>query len=366
MERFWAAFAGLEDPRTGNRRQHELLEVLFIALGASLCGAESCVDMADFAEAKEDVLREFLTLPGGPPSHDTFSRIFRLLDPAQFHAAFQRFLADFAAAQAKVVALDGKSVRRSFDRAATASPLHLVSAWAAEERLVLGQMKVAADSNEITAVPALLALLSLEGAVVTVDAMHCQSETAQAILDADADYLMTVKTNQPTLHQDVRLLMDDPQAPADDADETVDGDHGRIETRRAAVIHDVAWLAEAHGWPGLAAVGKVTATREIDGRQSVSTRYFLASKPFSAAELNRLARGHWGIENSLHWVLDVVMNEDQARARKDHAPENLALLRRMALNVIKRNKDKGSNRLKFKRAGWDNRFLKKLIAEIAA
>jgi predicted transposase YbfD/YdcC len=366
MKGFRAAFEGIGDPRSGNRLRHDLLEVLFIALGASLCGAESCVDMAEFAAAKEDVLREFLTLPGGPPSHDTFSRIFRLLDPEQFHTAFQSFMADFAAAQAGVVALDGKTIRRSFDRAASASPLHLVSAWASDERLVLGQMKVAADSNEITAVPALLKLLNIEGAVVTVDAMHCQSATAQAILDRGGDYLMTVKTNQPRLHDDIKLLMDDPAAPADDVDETIDGDHGRIETRRAEVIHDVAWIAQTHGWPKIATVGRITANRESDGQQTRSVRYFLASKPFAAAELNRLARSHWGIENSLHWVLDVVMNEDQARARKDHAPENLALLRRFALNVIKRNKDKGSNRLKFKRAGWDNRFLKKLFAEIAA
>ncbi len=365
MNRFRDCFSALTDPRTGNARRHDLVEILMIALCTGLCGGDSCVDMADFAEAKEEVLLEFLTLENGPPSHDTFSRVFRLLDPAQFHAAFQRFMAEFAAAQAGVVALDGKSLRRSFDRAAGASPLHLVSAWAAEERLVLGQMKVAADSNEITAVPALLKLLSLEGAIVTVDAMHCQSDTAQAILDAGAQYLMTVKTNQPTLHDDVTLLMDDPGAPADDVDETVDGDHGRIETRRATVLHDVDWLAEAHGWSGLAAAGKITATREIDGRATTSIRYFIASWPLTAAELNRLARGHWGIENQLHWVLDVVMNEDQARARKDNAPENLALLRRLALNVIKRNKDKGSNRLKFNRAGWNDRFLRKLISEIA-
>lgn len=336
-----------------------------MALCASLCGAETCVDMADFAEAKEEVLREFLTLEGGPPSHDTFSRVFRLLDPAAFHAAFQRFMADFAAARAGVVAVDGKSLRRSFDRAAGASPLHLVSAWATEERLVLGQMKVAGGGNEITALPALLHLLSLEGATVTVDAMHCQRATAETIVARGGAYLMAVKTNQPALYEDIKLLMNDPAAPADGIDETVDGDHGRIETRRAEVLHDVAWLAEDHHWPGLAAVGKITATREGDGPAATAVRYYLASRPISAAELNRLARGHWGIENRLHWVLDVVMNEDQVRARKDHAPENLALLRRLALNVIKRNKDKGSNRIKFKRAGWDNRFLRKLIAEIA-
>ncbi len=342
-----------------------------MSLCASLCGAESCVDMADFAAAKEEVLRGFLKLEGGPPSHDTFSRIFRLLDPEQFHGAFQRFMAAFAATRTSVVAIDGKSLRRSFDRAAGTSPLLLVSAWASQERLVLGQVKVAhqvkvaQESNEITAVPALLDLLSLEGVTVTVDAMHCQRDTAEAIVDKGGDYVMALKANQPTLHDDVKLLMDDPGAPADDTAETVDGDHGRIETRRAEVLHDVEWLAETHDWPGLAAVGKVTATREIDGRATTTTRYYITSRALSAAELNRLARGHWGIENQLHWVLDVVMNEDQARARKDNAPDNLALPRRLALNIIKRNTDNGSNRLKFKRAGWDNRFLAKLISEIA-
>ena len=335
-----------------------------MSLCASLCGAESCVDTADFAEAKEDVLRGFLKLEGGAPSHDTFSRLFRLLDPEQFHDAFQRFMADFAGTRAGVVAIDGKSLRRSFDRAAGASPLHLVSAWASEERLVLGQMKVAQGGNEITAVPALLRLLSLEGTTVTMDAMHCQRAPAEAIMAEGGDYVMAVKANQPALHDDVKLLMDDPGAPADDSAETVDADHGRIETRRAEVLHDVEWLTQTHRWPGLAAVGKVTATREIDRHATTTARYYIASRPLSAAELNRLVRGHWGIENQLHWVLDVVMNEDQARARKDNAPENLALLRRLALNIIKRNKDKGSNRLKFKRAGWDDRFLTKLIAEI--
>ena len=365
MERFRGAFEGIEDPRTGNRRCHDLMEVLFIALCASLCGAVSCVDMADFAEAKEEELREFLALEGGPPSHDTFSRVFRLLDPDQFYAAFQRFVAAFAAARSRVVAIDGKSLRRSFDRAAGASPLHLVSAWASEERLVLGQIKAEPAGNEITAMPALLTLLDLAGTTVTVDAMHCQRQTAGTIVDRGGDYLMALKTNQPALYDDVKLLMDDPAAPADDVAEMVDGDHGRIETRRAEVIGEVGWLAEAHAWPGLACVGKIAATRETDGRTVTTTRYYIASRRLSAAELNHLARGHWGIESRLHWVLDVVMNEDQARARKDHAPENLALLRRLALNIIKRNADKGSNRLKFKRAGWDNRFLKKLIAEIA-
>lgn len=365
MERFQECFSAVEDPRTGNARRHDLTEVLFLALCASLCGAESCVDMALFAEAKEGLLRRFLRLEHGVPSHDTFSRIFRLLDPVQFHAAFQRFTAAFAASQAGVVALDGKSLRRSFDRARRSSPLHLVSAWSCDQRLVLGQMRVAEGSNEIEAVPALIALLDLEGAVVTVDAMHCQRAAAEALLARGADYVMAVKTNQPALFEDVRLLMNDPAAPADDAVETVDGDHGRIETRRVEIIGDVGWLAEAHRWPGLAAVAKLAATRESDGRTTTSERFYIASRPFAAAEMARLIRGHWGIENQLHWVLDVVMGEDLSRARKDHAPENLALLRRLALNVIKRNADKGSNRGKFKRAGWNDAFLLKLISQIA-
>ena len=365
MDRFRACFSDLEDPRRGNARRHDLLEMLFIALAANLCGAESCVDMADFAEAKAGLLRRILRLDNGVPSHDTFSRLFRLLDPAQFHAGFQRFLASFGRAQSAVVALDGKTLRRSFDRAATASPLHLISAWACEEHLVLGQIKVDPRSNEIAALPALIELLSLDGATVTLDAMHCQRARAEAILARGGDYLMTVKTNQPTLHQDIRLLLEDPAATPDDSDQSVDGDHGRIETRRAAVVHDIAWLQQAHRWPGLQTIAKLTASREINGKTTSATRFYIASRKLSAAQLNDLARAHWSIENQLHWVLDVVMTEDQARARKDNAPENLALMRRFALNIIKENKDKGSNRLKFKRAGWDDKFLLKLISQIA-
>lgn len=365
MERFRECFAALEDPRTGNARQHDLQELLFIALLTCLCGGQTCVDMADFAEAKEELLRGFLKLAGGVPSHDTFSRIFRLLEPKAFHAAFQRFMAAFAKSKPKVVAVDGKSLRRSFEKAGKSSPLHLVSAWASEERLVLGQMAVAEASNEIEAVPALLALLDLDGVTVTVDAMHCQHQTAERIVEAGGDYLMTVKNNQPSLYEELKLFFADPQAPADQVDVTVDGDHGRIESRRAEVLHDVDWLAKSHGWVGLACLGKVTAAREVDGKPTRSERYYIASRRLEAAELNRLARGHWGIENQLHWVLDVAMAEDLSRNRKDHGPENLALLRRFALNIIKANKDKGSNRLKLKRAGWSDPFLLRLITEIA-
>ena len=367
MERFQACFAGLADPRTGNAQRHDLLEILLIALAATLCGAEGCVDMALFGRAKEPFLRRFLALPGGVPSHDTFSRLFRLLDPAAFEAGFARFVAAFSAriapgASPQVVAVDGKTARRSFDRRRGQRPLHLISAWAVEQRLVLGQRKVDAASNETRALPELLALLTLDGRIVTADAMHGHKATAQAILDRGGEYCLALKANQPALLADVRLLLDDPEAEAGDRFATTDGDHGRIETRRAEIVHDVAWLAASHGFPGLQAVGKVTATREVDGHATTATRYYLLSTPLAAARFAEVVRTHWHIENRLHWVLDVVMDEDQARARKDHAPENLARLRRFALNLLRANPDQGSTRGKLKRAAWDDAFLLKILA----
>jgi predicted transposase YbfD/YdcC len=338
---------------------------LAIAFCACLCGAESCVDMADFAEAKEDVLREFLDLEGGPPSHDTFSRVFRRLDPAGFAACFQAYLEQLGAVCRGHVAIDGKTLRGAHDRAAGISPLQMVSAFASETRLTLGQMAVEAQSNEIPAVRALLSLLSLEGCTVTLDALHAQRETAQALRDQGADYLLALKGNQGTLYEDVRPLLEDPGLLVQDRAQTVDADHGRIETRKAHLVTDLTWLQEQHDWPGLACLGKITATREDKATGIVQTqdRYYLLSRVMPAQEFLELVRAHWTIENSLHWVLDVVLREDHARARKDHAPANLAILRHLALNTIKANQDKGSNRLKLKRAGWDNRFLRKLMAQ---
>jgi predicted transposase YbfD/YdcC len=357
------AFAAMPDPRRPNARHHKLEDILMIAFCASLCGAESCVDMAGFAQSKEDVLGEFLEMANGPPSHDTFSRVFRLLDPASFGSCFADYLSRFAQACKGHVAIDGKALRGAHDRAAGGSPLHMVSAFASEARLTLGQLATDDKSNEIPAVRGLLALLSLEGCTVTLDAMHAQKETAQAILDKKADYILALKGNQGTLLDDVRLLFDDPQSPIHDCAKTVDGNHGRIETREAVLCTDTQWLQKEHGWPGLACIGKITAIREQDGQSTVQTRYYLLSRVMKAEEFISLVRSHWAIENSLHWVLDVVMREDHSRSRKDNAPPNLAILRRMALNVIKANKDKGSNRLKIKKAGWDDSFLRQLIAQ---
>jgi predicted transposase YbfD/YdcC len=258
-----------------------------------------------------------------------------------------------------VVALDGKTLRRSFDRASAASPLHLVSAWAADQRLVLGQLAVGDKSNEIVAVPKLLELLSLRGTIVTADALNCQRQIARQVTDQGGDYALALKGNQPVLFDDVRRFLDDPETPLVSAGAT-DAGHGRIETRTASLTSDIAWLQESHAWPGLQAIGKVEATREIDGGPAPDP--LLPAGPSADRPVNAIVRSHWGIENGLHWVLDVIMDEDDARNRKDHGPENLALLRRLALNLAKLEPSKGSMRGKLKRAGWDTTFLADLLA----
>ena len=364
MEGFKACFEGLHDPRTGNAGRHDLLEMLMIALCTVLCGGEDCTDMAEFAETKLEFLRGFLQLEHGAPSHDTFSRLFRLLDPEQFRDCFQRFMARFAEACQGVVAIDGKVLRRSFDKASGKSALHMVSAWGCEQRLVLGQIATDAKSNEITAVPKLLKMLSLEGSIVTVDALNCQREIAQQVIDQKGDYVMALKGNQGTLHDDVRTFLDDPKAKLSISASTVDADHGRIETRTAMISTDISWLQEDHKWPGLAAVGKVVRIREMADKTTTETAYYLLSTPMTPERFGEVVRSHWAIENRLHWCLDVTMNEDQMRNRMDHAPQNLAILRHMALNLIRTETSKGSLRKKFRRAAWSDSFLAKVLAQL--
>jgi predicted transposase YbfD/YdcC len=308
------------------------------------------------------LLRGFLKLENGLPSHDTFSRLFRQLDPAQFGAAFQRFMARFSERIQGVVAIDGKVLRRSFDRASGKSALHMVSAWGCEQRLVLAQIATDAKSNEITAVPKLLEMLSLKGTIVTTDALNCQRAIAQQIVDQGGHYVLALKGNQGTLFDDVSRFLDDPACEAIAAEPTIDADHGRIETRTATVSTDLAWRQEDHHWPGLAAIGKVVRVRETATKTTTETAYYLLSTALSGERFNEVAREHWGVENRLHWRLDVVMNEDQHRSRLGNGPNNLAILRHMALNVMQKDSSKGSLRGKFKRAGWDDAYLTKLLA----
>jgi predicted transposase YbfD/YdcC len=362
LDEFASCWEGLEDPRRGNAALHDFHELLMIALCAVLCGGQGAVDMAVFAKAKEPFLRGFLRLNNGVPSHDTFSRLFRQIDPAQFRAAFARFMAGFSESVAGVVAIDGKVLRRSFDHASGKSPLHMVSAWGCEQRMVLAQIATDAKSNEITAVPHLLEMLSLQGTIVTTDAMNCQRVIAEKIIAKGGDYALALKGNQGTLHDDVRRFLDDPQSATVVSKPSVDGDHGRIETRTATVSTDIGWLQESHNWPGLAAIGKVVRVRETAANVTTETAYYLLSTVLSGERLNEVVRFHWGIENSLHWRLDVVMNEDQDRTRLGNGPENLAILRHMAINVMQKDPTKGSLRSKFKRAGWNEAYLTSLIA----
>jgi predicted transposase YbfD/YdcC len=276
MDEMESLFEELEDPRTGNAKRHSLHEIVMIGLCTVLCGGETCADMALFGRSKRAFLEEFLTLEHGIASHDTFSRVFRLLDPDRFHAWFLGFMKRFAETCQGVIAIDGKTLRRSFDRAAAASPLHMVSAWAADQRLALGQIAVDDKSNEIVAVPKLLELLSLAGRIVTIDAMGCQRKIAQQVVDQKGDYVLALKGNQETLHDDVRLFLDDPHTALRSAGDTDKG-HGRIETRTASLSEDIGWLQDHHAWPGLKAVGKISATREIKGKITQETRYYLLS-----------------------------------------------------------------------------------------
>jgi predicted transposase YbfD/YdcC len=361
LEQFGECWEGLEDPRSGNAGLHDFHELLAIALCCVLCGGQGPTDMALFARAKEPFLRGFLTLANGLPSHDTFNRLFRDLDPDQFRDSFQRFMAQFSEQLQGVVAIDGKVLRRSFDRASGKSPLHMVSAWGCRQRLVLAQIATDAKSNEITAVPKLLKLLTLQGAIVTADALNCQRAIAEQIVEQQGDYALALKANQGTLYEDVVLLLDDPELKASRTAPLVEADHGRIETRTATVSTEMGWLQKQHQWPGLKAIGKVQRVRETAEKTTTETAYYLLSSELTPERFNEVVRQHWSIENSLHWRLDVVMNEDQDRTRAGNGAHNLAVLRHMAINAMQKEGSKGSLRGKLKRAGWNEDFLSRLL-----
>jgi predicted transposase YbfD/YdcC len=354
LDRFGECFSPLVDPRK-NQAQHDLTEILFIALLATLCGATSCCDVALFGRAKEALLRTVLVLEHGIPSHDTFSRVFRLLDPESFEKIFRRFTKAFATAAriTGVVALDGKALRRAYQSGQSHMPPVMVTAWSATTRMALANV-LAPGNNEAAGALQLIALLQLKGCVVTADALHCHREMAKAIVERGGDYVLAVKNNQPGLLHDAKAAIAAAKRNKAKQATTADAGHGRKETR-TAIVAAVKEMAEKHNFPGLKAVACITSKR---GRDKTFQRYFLLTQCYTPAELLRIVRQHWGIENVLHWTLDVVLDEDQARSRKDHAPANLAVLRRLALNIARAHPDtKTSLRGKLKRAAWDDSFL---------
>lgn len=371
-------FQTLSDPRVDRTREHDLIDVLIIAICTLLCGGDSFNDMEDFGHAKHDWFKTFLRLRNGIPSHDTFNRVFAALDPQQFLDCFLRWTQSLRQAVAQeIVAVDGKALRRALNK--DQSIKYVVSAWAESNGLVLGQLKVADKSNEITALPRLLRVLELSGCIVTIDAMGCQKKIAREIIEADADYVLALKGNQETVHQEVKAFLDQtlaekqkprppgaklpPAAAALASLETVEKDHGRLETRRYHQSTALAWFADLEKWEGLKSVGMVESIREVDGKSSVERRYYLSSLPLNVELFARAVRGHWGVENKLHWVMDVCFGEDQSRARAGYAAENLATLRRLALNLLKREKTKKRGiRGKQLNAGWDHAYLLRLLS----
>ena len=365
MAGFRGLFADLPDPRASNAR-HDLVEVLFIAFAAVLCGADSCQDMADFAAVKQDALRRVLRLRHGAPSHDTFSRIFRLLDGEAFETAFRGFMAAFAAHLAPsgtppVIALDGKSLSGAVESGARSTPLHLVTAWAADRRLVLAQRK-AEDRSEVTAALELVAMLDLEGTVVTADALHGSRRMAAAIRGRGGEYVLALKGNRGPLFREGRALL--AASPPGAALATEKPAHGRNETRTACVLPVPADWPERFKFEGLAAIARIDSTRRIGDKLEQQTRHFVLSSVLPANDALRIIRAHWSIENQQHWLLDVVFNEDRARSRKDNAGQNLALLRRLALNLLQTDAWTASIRRKVKRAGWDNAYLLSLLSQM--
>lgn len=365
-------FSDLEDPRIDRTKRHKLLDIVVIAICAVICGADGWVAVETFGNAKHDWLKQFLELPNGIPSHDTFGRVFGRLDPNQFRTCFLNWISVVSEiTKGQVIALDGKTLRRSHDKILGKKAIVMVSAWATANRLVLGQAKVDDKSNEITAIPELLQVLDISGCIITIDAMGCQKEIAADIVGQDADYVLALKENQGNLYEDVELLFDDLEesefsAYEYDCDRTVNKGHGRIEIRQCWTISDpdiLRYLRGTTDWEKLRSVVKVQAERRIGQEKTVQERYYISSLAGSAKQLLGAARTHWHIENGLHWVLDIAFREDECRIRKDHGAQNFAVLRHIALNLLKQEKiAKMGIKAKRLRAGWDEDYLLKVLS----
>ena len=362
-------FDQLKDPRMNRTKKHSLSDILTLAICAVICGADGWVQVEDFADCKKEWFKTFLNLPNGIPSHDTFGRVFAALDPAAFEACFMKWVAALATASAgRLISIDGKTIRRSLDTATGKSPIHMVSAWSAVNHMVLGQLATDAKSNEITAIPELLKLLDIQGAVVTIDAEGCQKKIAQQIVAGGGDYILQLKSNQPLFHQEVvelfdRCLTDDCHGIAYSTAATSDKGHGRIEQRRIWATSEIDWFAERGKWKNLRSLIRVQARRTVNGQTSSEYHYYISSLPAdNASRLLEYIRGHWGIENGLHWCLDINFREDDCRIRQGHAAENFARLSRIALNLLKaQTQHKVGIKTKRLCCGWSHDYLFRVL-----
>jgi predicted transposase YbfD/YdcC len=360
-------FKTLTEPRVARTRLHSLNEILVIAICGFVCGVEDWVDLEFFGNCKKEWFKTFLPLANGIPSHDTFGRVFAALDPVEFSRCFARWMRGVSkVTDGQVVAIDGKTLRHSFDTAAKKSAIHMVSAWATRNQVVLGQVKTDEKSNEITAIPKLLEMLFLEGCIVTIDAMGCQREIVERIVEKGADYVISLKGNQEKLHEEVKALFAEAREERFETmphsyAETEDDEHGRIEKRRCWVTGRLDAVKERAKWPSLNSIGMVESERTIGGVKSCETRYFISSLlGDDATKFSGAIRSHWSVENNLHWVLDVAFREDESRVRKDNAPENMAMMRHVALNLLKQastEKKRVSIKSRRRIAGWDHDFL---------
>ena len=366
-------FSQLKDPRVERTKRHNLTDVIAIAICAVICGANGWTDVELFGKSKREWLESFLELPNGIPSHDTFGRVFAMLDAEQFERCFMDWVSAVSEmTKGEVIAIDGKTLRRSADRANGKSALHLVSAWSSANRLVLGQRKVDGHSNEIMAIPQLLRSLDVSGCIVTTDAMGCQKKVAREIVEQGADYVLALKGNQRELYDDVKDTFLQWDEGVGDFFEQVEKSHGRIETRRCRSVTDSEWIDYLNGksewgkseWPALSSVAMVESERVAEGVATSQKRYYISSLSADAKALLRSARTHWEIENSMHWVLDMGFREDESRVRKGNSAENLSILRRLAMNLLKQDKSvKVGIEAKRKRAGWDEKYLLKILSQ---
>lgn len=368
-------FADLKDHRVAGRSDHKLIDILVIGICTVICGGDDYAAMEQFGKAKEKWFRSFLELPAGIPSHDTFWRVFSALDPEQFQTCFLTWMNAISnTSSGEIIALDGKQLRRSHDKSDNKAAIHMVSAWATQNRLVLGQVKVDEKSNEITAIPELLRRLDITGCLITIDAMGCQVNIAELIIEQGGEYLFSLKGNQSNLHEDVILLFDDLEesgysAYTYDYAKTVGKEHGRIEVRHCWTISDpqiICCLRGANRFRNLHTVVRVRAERYIGDEHSVEDRYFIGSSTTQAADALRATRTHWQVENSLHWVLDIAFREDESRIRKGYGAQNFAVLRHIALNALKQETSAKVG-IKNKRltAGWDERYLSKVLGQLS-